>query len=130
MLAKTREIARAGAAGIDGGRHPGPPAEIFRIDAKRGAAPVDMGVQVDEARGHVCTSDVAHRGARSAFEVRAKRGDLACGEGHIHSAIEILRGVDDVPALEKQIVSHVSPLRCSSFVWSGATAPARSTISR
>ncbi len=50
MLAEPRKVAGAGAAGIDCGRDAGAAAEILGVDAERGAAPVDMGVQIDQSR--------------------------------------------------------------------------------
>ena len=49
MLAEAGEIARPGAAGIDAGRDRARAGEIVGVDAERGAAPIDMGVEVDEA---------------------------------------------------------------------------------
>jgi hypothetical protein len=51
VLAEAREIAGPGAAGVDRGRDAGQAAELFRVDAERRAAPIDMGMQVDEAGG-------------------------------------------------------------------------------
>ena len=50
MPAEAGEIARARAAGVDGRGHPGCAAEIFGIDAERSAAPVYMGMQIDQSR--------------------------------------------------------------------------------
>src|SRR5579862_6564180 len=44
MLAEAREVARAGAAGVDRRGDAGRAAELLGIDAKRGAAPIDMGM--------------------------------------------------------------------------------------
>jgi hypothetical protein len=44
VLAEARKVAGPGAAGIDGGGHARPAAEIFRVDAERGPAPVDVGM--------------------------------------------------------------------------------------
>ncbi len=51
MLAEAGEIARPRRARIDGRGHRAFAAEFLRIDAKRGAAPINMGVHVDEAGG-------------------------------------------------------------------------------
>ncbi len=51
MAAEAGEIARAGAAGIDKGRRAAALRDNGGIDPERGPAPIDMGVQVDEA-GH------------------------------------------------------------------------------
>lgn len=52
MLAKACEIARSGAAGIHRRGDAGAAAEFLGIDAERGAAPIDMGVQIDQPRRH------------------------------------------------------------------------------
>jgi hypothetical protein len=49
VLAEAHEIAGPGGAGVDGGGDAGGAAEFLRVDAERRAAPVDVGVQVDEA---------------------------------------------------------------------------------
>src|SRR5713101_6485802 len=46
VLAKTCEIARAGAAGVDRRGNAGGAAELLGVNAKRGAAPVNVGVQI------------------------------------------------------------------------------------
>src|SRR5262249_28932957 len=51
VLAESRKVAGPGAAGIDGGGHARPAAEIFRVDAERGPAPVDVGMYIDETWG-------------------------------------------------------------------------------
>jgi hypothetical protein len=50
MLAEAGEIAGAGAAGIDGGGDARGAAKFLGVDAERGAAPIDVGVQVDQPR--------------------------------------------------------------------------------
>ncbi|MGF6425162.1 hypothetical protein ABIE91_000382 [Bradyrhizobium elkanii] len=50
MLAEAGKVARAGAAGVDRGGDAGVAAKFLGVDAERGAAPIDMRVQVDDPR--------------------------------------------------------------------------------
>ena len=50
VLAESRQVARPGAAGVDRGRDAAQAAELLGVDAERSAAPIDMGVEVDDAR--------------------------------------------------------------------------------
>ena len=51
VLAEAREITRAGAAGVDRRGDAGGAAELLGVDAERGAAPIDVGVQIDQTGG-------------------------------------------------------------------------------
>ncbi len=51
VLAEAREIARAGAAGVDRRGDAGGAAELLGIDAERGSAPINVGVQIDQTGG-------------------------------------------------------------------------------
>src|SRR3954447_17202653 len=81
MLAEARKIAGPRAAGIDRGGDAGETAELLGIDAKRRAAPIDMGVEIDQPRGHDELRDVAHVSAWIGLEPTADRSDLAAGKG-------------------------------------------------
>ena len=88
VLAEAGEVAGAGAAGIDGRGHARGAAELLRIDAERGAAPVDVGVQVDQARRDDAPRHVADVGGGAGLELRADARDLARREGHVRNGIE------------------------------------------
>ena len=60
VLAEAGEIACAGAAGVDEGRRAAAPRDRLGVDAQRGAAPVDVRVQVDQPRRDDPSADVAH----------------------------------------------------------------------
>ena len=68
---------------------------------KRRAAPVDVGVQVDQAGRDDLAFDVARVLAGEAI---ADRRDLAAGEGDVGHLVDALRGIDEPAAFENQIV--------------------------
>ena len=104
VLAEAREIARPGAAGVDRRGDAGAAAEVLRVDAERGAAPIHMGVQVDQAGRHDVALHVAH--FRRVGQVVPHLGDLAAGERHVGDAVDVLRRVDDPPALQDEVECH------------------------
>jgi len=106
VLAKPCEIARAGAAGVDRRGDAGSAAEFFGIDTERGAAPIDVGVQIDQAGSDDVTRYVAHVGTRIGLEPVSDHGHLAGGKGDIRHGIELLGRVDHPAAAQDQIESH------------------------
>ena len=110
VLAEAREIARAGAAGVDRGGDAGGAAELLGVDAERGAAPIDVGVQIDQARRDDVARHVAHVGSRIGLELVSDRGHLAAGKGDIRHGVELLGGVDHPAAAQDQIERHCSLL--------------------
>ena len=106
VLAEAREIARAGAAGVDRRGDAGGAAELLGVDAERGAAPIDVGVQVDQARRDDVARHVAHIGSGIGLELASDHGDLAAREGDVRHGIELLRGVDHPAAAQDQIERH------------------------
>ena len=87
MLAKAMEVARPRAARIDEGRDPAGPCQQLGLDAERGAAPIDVRMQVDEAGRDDLAHDVAGiRGRKIAADCR----DLAAGKGNIRYLVEPL----------------------------------------
>src|SRR5215470_12798748 len=110
VLAEAGEVAGPGAAGIDRGRHPAGAAELFRVDAERGAAPINVGVHVDQARRDDVARHVAHLGAAVGPQAGVDLGDLAVRECDIGDTVELLRRVDDTPALQDQVECHGGPL--------------------
>ena len=109
VAAKARKISRPGTAGVDAGGHPAGPAELFGVDAERRAAPVHMGVQVDQPRRDDATGNVQHLGCRTGGQMRPDPGDLAAREGDVRDGIEALRRIDDPSALEDKIDGHWVP---------------------
>ncbi len=104
VLAKAREIAGPGAASVDEGRDAAGARHQLGLDAERGAAPVDMRVQVDQAGRDDLTRDIP---GILAGEAVADRGDLAAREGDVRYLVDSLRGVDDATPFEYEIV-HLS----------------------
>ena len=76
VLAEAGEVAGPGAAGVDRGGDAGGAAELLRVDAERGAAPVDVGVQVDQAGRDDRSRHVAHVGAGAALAAAPWRPPL------------------------------------------------------
>ena len=106
VLAEAREIARAGAAGVDRRGDAGGAAELLGVDAERGAAPIDVGVQIDQAGGDDVARHVAHVGSGIGLELVSDHGHLAAGEGDIRHGVELLGGVDHPTAAQDQIERH------------------------
>jgi hypothetical protein len=104
MAAEAEEIARAGAAGIDKGG--GAAALCYQrgIDAERGAAPIDMCMQVDQSRRDDQTARIDDRGA-FAWQVLPDGGDLAIGKGDVSAPVASVRRLD-VPACHQDEARH------------------------
>jgi hypothetical protein len=105
MPAEAREVAGPGATGVDAGGDRAHPREFLGVDAERGAAPVDMGVQVDQPRRHDQSGNIAD-GATAGVQAGADRGDLAAGEGDVGDAVDALRRVDHPSIPEHEIEGH------------------------
>ena len=101
VLAEAVEIAGPGAAGIDEGGDAAGARQQLGLDTQGRAAPVDMGVQVDQAGRDDLAFDVARVGPS---EPVADRRDLAAGEGDVGHLVDALRGIDEPAAFENQIV--------------------------
>src|SRR5262245_24295207 len=113
VLAKTREVAGAGAAGVDGGGDARAAAEILRVDAERRSTPVDVRVQIDQSRRDDGAGYVANVGAGRGLQPRSDARDLALREGDIGDGVELLRRVDHAAAPKDEVVSHSGAL----LVW-------------
>ena len=115
IVAEAVIVAGTGAARIHqrgAGRAPGDEAGI---DAERGRLVVDVGVDVDEARGHDGAGDVAHL-AGAGIDARGDRGNAARFDRHIHGAIDAVARIDDAAAPEDEIVFrlHLLPPGCAT----------------
>src|SRR6202043_1083507 len=106
VLAEAREITRAGAAGVDRRGDAGGAAELLGVDADRGTAPINVGVQIDKARGDDVTRHVTHVGSRIDLELVSDHDHLAGGEGDIRHGVELLGGVNHPTAAQDQIERH------------------------
>jgi hypothetical protein len=106
MPAEAGKIARTGAAGIDRGRHPGGATELLRVDAERSAAPVDMGVEIDQSRRDDGVGYIANVGSGIGFQIGAHLRHLAGGEGNVPHRVKLLGRVDHPAAAQDQIDGH------------------------
>ena len=112
-LRKPGKLPAPGAARVDEGGDAAGPRHDVGIDAERGAAPVDVGVEVDEAGRDDEAGDVADFGSGVGRQALAEGGDLASGKGNVHHAVEALRRVEHAAAAEDQFGFHVSlPSQC------------------
>ncbi len=108
------EVAPPGAAGVHHGRHPRPEAEPVGQDAVVAGPRVlhagrgeDVNVLVDETRGHVQAPDIDHRARLRRIDVASHGRNLAVGDGDVHDRIDLVAGIDDVSALEQDLVSRL-----------------------
>src|SRR5262249_60462631 len=106
MFAESRKVTGPRATGIDRSSDAGTAAKIFGVDAERGAAPVDVGVQVDEARGDDKAGYIADVG----FAIGAERGadarPPAARESDVSHRVELLRWIDDAAAAQDEVIDH------------------------
>jgi hypothetical protein len=107
MLAEAVEVAGAGAAGVDHRGDAALPCELVGVDPERGAAPIDVGVEVDQAGRDDLAGDVADVGSRPAVPADAR--DLAAGKSDIDDRIEILGWIDDAAVAQDEIVGDGEP---------------------
>jgi hypothetical protein len=124
VLAEAREVARPGASGVDARGHTAVATVILRIDAERGAAPVDVRVQVDQARRHDQARHVDHFGACIGGKAGADRGNLAASEADVGHGVEVLRRIDDPPPLRMRSMAMV-PRAGGGYDGGGTRCPGR-----
>ena len=77
------------------------------VDTERGAAPIDMRVQVDEAGHDDQATDVLDLGAS---EFRANSSDPPILEADIHHRVDTLRWIDNSAPSQNQIKLHKNHL--------------------
>jgi hypothetical protein len=85
-LRKPAKLPGAGAAGLDRGGEAAAAAKFFGVDAERGAAPIDTGVQIDQARGDDVARHVPHVGSGIGLELAPDHDHLAAGKADIAMA--------------------------------------------
>ncbi len=105
------EIAPAGAAGIDHGGDAGAEGETVRqnteiagIGAALARAGIVVGVQVDQAGRHIHAAHIDGLDRVRRLEIGRDLGDMAILDGDIHHRIDMVLGVDDMPAAQQQVV--------------------------
>ncbi len=93
MAQEPRKVAWSRAPGVDQ-RRAASPGEPERIDAQGRAAPIDMGVKINEARRHDVPGHVANVAPGEFF---ADLGDAAALEADVHDGVDPLRRIEDPP---------------------------------
>jgi len=79
----------------------------FRIKpVQRGSANSDVVVDVDEARSDVETGNVDHFSGRSGGNFFVDEGDFSARDGNIHRSIDVIGGIDDMAALQDEIIAR------------------------
>ena len=119
-------VAGAGAAGIDEGGGTGARCHLLGVDTERGASPIDVGVEVDEAgKDEVAGAIDVARGRLA--DGRRQLRDLAAGESDIERRVEILHRIDHAAVSDQQVVGHrVAPGKISWRSHITSAAPSRS----
>ena len=73
--------------------------DLGGVDPERGAAPIDMGVQVDQAGHDDLAGDIDDLRRRRRGSIAADRGDLAVRESDVGDLVAPVRRIDDAAAL-------------------------------
>src|SRR5207302_1544559 len=114
LVAEFAEVAPAGAAGVDDSGHAAAKGEAIGADAifadifAAHAAGEDVHVHVDQSRTDIEAGNVDGFARLRAGNVGCDSRDLALGDGYIPDRVEIVPGVDDVAALEQQIILRLA----------------------
>src|SRR5262249_29988851 len=117
VAVERREGRGAGGAGVDGGGHAAVEAVGIGLDAERGDAPVDVGMQVDPAGRDEQAGGVDDLAADAApGDVGADRGDPRSYDAHVGDGVEVLRRVEHAPAAH-QDVEHGGYLLMGDGCW-------------
>ena len=106
MLQESGIIARPRAASVDE-RRASAASETERVDPERSAAPIDMGMEVDEARRDDKAADVLDLGAG---KLRANSRDAPILEADIGHRVDALRRIDNSAPSQNQIKLHQGDL--------------------
>ena len=99
---KPRKLPGAGAAGIDECRGAAARRHGIGVDAERRAAPVDVGMQVDQPRGDDPPRDVDDRHGSRIRNIGLDRRYPPLRKRHIRHLIEIPLRIDDATAFQNQ----------------------------
>jgi hypothetical protein len=126
MSAKAMEISRPRTAGIDKGGGAAGLGHRRGVDTERGAAPINMCVQVDEA-GHDKLAGGIDDFRAGARQVAADLGDLAVREGDVGDLVAPVRRIDDAPAGEDQSSHRTYPVTTARMFTSVRGAASRRT---
>jgi hypothetical protein len=107
MPAETVEGAGAGTAGVDKGGGSAAPRHFNGIDPERSAAPIDVGVEVDQP-GHDEEPAHIHNLGPDALQFAPDLGHLSVCKGYVGYSIAAARRIDNAPILKDQ-VCHLLP---------------------
>ena len=99
MTAKPVEYARASAAGVDERRRPAPPRDFYRIHTKRGSAPVDVRVKIDQS-GHDNQPAYVDHVTAAGGEVRPDFGYFPVIESDVGGLVAPAYRIDDAATFE------------------------------
>src|SRR5918994_2015562 len=115
VLAEAGEGVGAGAADVEPGRHAAPSSDWVGLDAPVGDAPVDVSVEVDEARRHDMATGVDGLPRPGAGERWFDGGNPAVADADVEPPDEAAAGVDDLAAADDDVVAlHGSSLFSTS----------------
>ena len=89
--------------------------EAVGVDAERGAAPIDMAVQVDEAGRDDAARGIDDLRGAIGRDVGVDRGDAAIGDGDIALRIEAGGRIDEAAALYQEIKLHWRSLQVTQW---------------
>ena len=122
------EVLPAGTSRIHGCGYPAAECKSIRVHAvvsgigvALASAGVRMHVNIHQARRHVETSDIDHFDAWSGLNMLGDRSNLVVLDGYVANGIDSVFGVDDVAALEHQVIG------CLTMKRRGRRASARNT---
>ena len=105
---KAMEIAGAGAAGINESRRSASSCDLGRVDAERGATPIDMRVQIDQPGHHQEPTRLDDLGAVGG-QIATDLDHLAIVKGDVCGLVSAARRIDQAAAFQDQI-RHDRPL--------------------
>ena len=111
MAAKSGKVAGTGASGIDQGGRAAASGDGGSIDADRSAAPIDVGMKIDQPGRDEKTADVAGVACRL-IDALADRDDFAVGKSDVAFGVDPLRRIDEVTAAQDEI-KHGPPFSVS-----------------
>ena len=67
-----------------------------------------MNVRVDQPRRDVEPADVDHRVCLRGIDTRAYRRNLPIGNGDVHHGIDLVARIDDMSALEQDLIADLA----------------------
>ena len=79
-------------------------AAVARIGISLAGSGEDVHVDIDQARRDVETGDVDYFESFGGIDSRSDSRDLAVADGDVAHGVDVVLGVDDAAALQKQII--------------------------